>query len=571
MILSAAAPAGPKPGEQETDPDPVASSRRLPRYHGRMDKFTVILALAGLVAGLPAVLTPETAEYDKMSLWSSENVELRGANIYQRRVYPALDGTEFLGPGPFGPPYTQQDFDRLAALGANYVNLSTSGIFSEDEPYALVRGVRDHLDQLLAQAAAADLFAVISLRSGPGRSEFSLFWEDAGDWFDPSFLNDQVWLDAAAQDGWVAMWRAAAEHYRGHPVVVGYDLMVEPNSNDRWLDVWEPEEFYPENAGTLLDWNQLYPRIVAAIREVDPDTPILIGGMSYSSAEWFRWLAPVDDARTVYALHQYEPWVYTHQEPDALTRSYPGTFDPWDEGNPAAINKPWLEDLLAGVDEFADTNGVAVAANEFGLMRWEPGAAAFLEDQIDLFEERGINWALWNWDPAWEPHAEEVNAFNFRFGPDPQNHADVANDLLDVIVDAWSRNTVRPSTVSTPDPGECTADATSLCLQDLRFRVSVTWEDSLGNTGVGQAQAMTPDTGYFWFFNSANVEIVVKVLDGRTLNNAFWVFYGSLSNVKFTLTVTDTETHRVKTYRNSLGRFGSQGDTNAFPTQPLIP
>ncbi|MCP4662817.1 MAG: hypothetical protein GY856_46080, partial [bacterium] len=116
-----------------------------------MDEKTAVLTLAVLVAGFPTVLTPQPADFDKMSLWSSDTVQLRGANIYQRRVYPALDGTEFLGPGPFGPPYTQQDFDRLAELGANYANISTSGIYGQDKPYALVSDVRDHLDQLLGR------------------------------------------------------------------------------------------------------------------------------------------------------------------------------------------------------------------------------------------------------------------------------------------------------------------------------------------------------------------------------------------------------------------------------------
>jgi hypothetical protein len=35
---------------------------------------------------------------DKMALWKGAT-KLRGANIFQRRVYPAIDGTEFMGSG----------------------------------------------------------------------------------------------------------------------------------------------------------------------------------------------------------------------------------------------------------------------------------------------------------------------------------------------------------------------------------------------------------------------------------------------------------------------------------------
>ena len=72
------------------------------------------------------------------------------------------------------------------------------------------------------------------------------------------------------------------------------------------------------------------------------------------------------------------------------------------------------------------------------------------------------------------------------------------------------------------------------------------------------------DTGYFWFFGPENVEVVLKVLDGRPLNDRFWVFYGALSSVQYTLTVTDTETGQVKRYENPSGRLASVADTGAF-------
>jgi ELWxxDGT repeat protein len=110
----------------------------------------------------------------------------------------------------------------------------------------------------------------------------------------------------------------------------------------------------------------------------------------------------------------------------------------------------------------------------------------------------------------------------------------------------------------------CAASATRLCLNGGRFAVEVAWKDFSGNSGTGKAVALSGDTGYFWFFTDTNVETVVKVLDGRPVNDKFWLFYGALSNVEYTLTVTDTETGRVKTYKNPSGRFGSVGDTGAF-------
>ncbi|MEO1083895.1 MAG: hypothetical protein AAFY88_06610, partial [Acidobacteriota bacterium] len=104
-----------------------------------------------------------------------------------------------------------------------------------------------------------------------------------------------------------------------------------------------------------------------------------------------------------------------------------------------------------------------------------------------------------------------------------------------------------------------------LCLGDGRFVLESRWRDFEGREGLGQKADLTADTGYFWFFDPANVELVTKVLDGRGFNGNYWVFYGSLSNVEFDLKVTDTESQQVVTYRNPSGNFASVGDTAALP------
>jgi len=110
----------------------------------------------------------------------------------------------------------------------------------------------------------------------------------------------------------------------------------------------------------------------------------------------------------------------------------------------------------------------------------------------------------------------------------------------------------------------CSDGPLQLCLNGDRFTVTAEREDFQGNTGVGTAVPLTADTGYFWFFRDTNVEVVLKVLDGRPLNGNYWVFYGALSNVGYRLTVTDTQTGEVKVYENPTRRFASVGDTEAF-------
>jgi hypothetical protein len=249
------------------------------------------------------------------------------------------------------------------------------------------------------------------------------------------------------------MWRYTAQRYKDNPAVVGYDLMCEPNSNEvgsyplgEPLDVWDPAQFQAEYGGTLYDWNQLYPRISAAIREVDSETPTLIGGNGYSAADWLTYTLPTGDPRTVYTIHQYAPHTYTHQLSTTTGLTYPGYFDTDWDGTPENFDHAWLDALLSDtVDAFRQAHGnVPVAANEYGLHRWAPGGTDFMDDQMALFEQRGMNYALWEWATSWEPVASGIHAFNFRFGTDPANRSDTENPLQSVVISWWERNTLRP-------------------------------------------------------------------------------------------------------------------------------
>ena len=130
---------------------------------------------------------------------------------------------------------------------------------------------------------------------------------------------------------------------------------------------------------------------------------------------------------------------------------------------------------------------------------------------------------------------------------------------------------IAPAASTKAKAAACVADATGLCLAAGRFRVEVNWKDFQGKTGRGQAIGLTADTGYFWFFNSANVELVVKVLDARGVNGNFWAFYGALSNVEYEVVVIDTETGESRRYKNPSGDFASAGDTRAFPLEAGTP
>jgi hypothetical protein len=117
----------------------------------------------------------------------------------------------------------------------------------------------------------------------------------------------------------------------------------------------------------------------------------------------------------------------------------------------------------------------------------------------------------------------------------------------------------------------CIPDDETLCLNNSRFAVTASFQlTPSGPSYQATAVPLTGDSGYFWFFAPANVELVVKVLDGCfDPFRSYWVFASGLTNVGVSLAVTDTLLDVTKTYENPLGRaFPPIQDTMAFSTCP---
>jgi hypothetical protein len=125
--------------------------------------------------------------------------------------------------------------------------------------------------------------------------------------------------------------------------------------------------------------------------------------------------------------------------------------------------------------------------------------------------------------------------------------------------------------VDTGDTSPCVRDADTACLLGGRFEVEVDWATA---SGAGTAQVMafagaraeSDQSAFFWFFNPANFEMGVKMVDACAPPfGRFWAFVSGLTNQGFTVRVRDTVTGREKRYANPIDNFPTTvGDTNAF-------
>ncbi|HYU30901.1 MAG TPA: hypothetical protein VEW48_01950 [Thermoanaerobaculia bacterium] len=214
-------------------------------------------------------------------------------------------------------------------------------------------------------------------------------------------------------------------------------------------------------------------------------------------------------------------------------------------GPDGTAQTPEITVRTATPQEAVDPQAVALRADGSFLVLWFAGA------KVDLF----ARWFRADGVPAGE-------AFPIQDGTGYQLDGD-AEPTADGWIVTWTNgaslsNGPHVRRLGLPCGG-------GLCLNGNRFRAEVTWRvPATGAGGIGNPVPLTVDTGAFWFFQPSNAELVLKVLDGRGLNGHFWVFYGSLTNVEFDLTVTDTVTGEQRTYHNPAGTMASRADTTAF-------
>jgi hypothetical protein len=125
----------------------------------------------------------------------------------------------------------------------------------------------------------------------------------------------------------------------------------------------------------------------------------------------------------------------------------------------------------------------------------------------------------------------------------------------------------------TLNTGTCTTS--QLCINNARYRISLSATAPNGQTGQGVPLYQSNVFGYFSLPNftgdAGNPEVFVKVVG--PVNGVPWVFYAGLTNLDFTVTVTDTQTgQQFNTYRvppppggstQNIGNFDVAGQNSS--------
>jgi hypothetical protein len=104
----------------------------------------------------------------------------------------------------------------------------------------------------------------------------------------------------------------------------------------------------------------------------------------------------------------------------------------------------------------------------------------------------------------------------------------------------------------------------ALCL-DGRYRVDARYESNREGVGRGRGVTLAPETGYLWFFEPGNLELVAKTVDGCATNQHNWIYLSGLTSLRTVIVVTDTQSGVTATFLKEANKpFTTIQDTTTF-------
>ena len=160
---------------------------------------------------------------------------------------------------------------------------------SEGQPQTLEGPGYELIDRAVAWCKQEGLFVILDMHAAPGGQ--------TGDNIDDSWGYPFLFDRPESQNLAMKIWRKLAARYAKDPTVIGYDLLNEPIAHYFESDHLEPK------------LEPLYRKMVAAIREVDPNHIVFLGGARWDTN--FKVFGAPFDKRVAYTFHKY--WMDVNQ------------------------------------------------------------------------------------------------------------------------------------------------------------------------------------------------------------------------------------------------------------------
>jgi endoglucanase len=272
--------------------------------------------------------------------------------------------------------WREDDFRWISDWGFNFVRLPMCYTLwiKDDDVYAIHEPGLEAVDRAVELGRRYGLHVCLNFHRAPGYSVNPERQEPFN-----------LWKDQAALDAFCFHWALFARRYRGiSSKELSFNLVNEPCS---------PSEDYMSRE----DHERVMRTAVAAIRDIDPERPIILDGLSWGNdpCPELADLAATFVAQSCRAYvpanvsHYKASWVGGENWPEP---TWPGQMNDgqwWDKERLERHYAPWAD--LA-------RRSVGVHCGEGGAFSYTPHhvVLAWLRDVLEILTEHNIGYALWN-------------------------------------------------------------------------------------------------------------------------------------------------------------------------------
>lgn len=181
---------------------------------------------------------------------------------------------------------TAEDIHYLKSIGMNSIRLPFNYRLFTSEYYMgsgdSARGFV-YMDRLINWCKKEKLYVILDMHCAPGGQ--------TGDNIDDGYGYPFLFENEKDQAACAAIWKKIAAHYKNEPTIIGYDLLNEPIAH----------YFDKTKINPLLE--PLYKRLTAAVRTVDKNHLLFLGGAQWDSN--FEPFGKPFDNKLVYTFHKY--------------------------------------------------------------------------------------------------------------------------------------------------------------------------------------------------------------------------------------------------------------------------
>lgn len=178
------------------------------------------------------------------------------------------------------------DIRYMKSIGMNSIRVPFNYRLFTNEKYMGVSNPNhgfELLDRLIGWCKKEQLYILLDMHCAPGGQTGDNI--DDGEGYPFLFESEQD------QQLTASIWKRIAARYRNETIIIGYDLLNEPIAH-----YFNAAHFNPRLEG-------VYKKITAAIREVDKNHLVFLGGAQWDSN--FEPFGPPFDNKLVYTFHKY--------------------------------------------------------------------------------------------------------------------------------------------------------------------------------------------------------------------------------------------------------------------------